>query len=458
MAHWRSVLPAGSMLDVSYEDVVNNLEQQARRLIDYCGLPWDDRCLSFHETSRQIATPSNVQVRQPLYRSSLARWRRYEAYLGPLLSELESLPLVGRGPKRKWVQQPRNAARRSTELDDLGRVKAIIGLDSRQRARTEPMTAASQTPGEPAELDALAALAQREHRAGRLAEAAAAYRQILAAAARRRRDAQQPGQRAVGPGQARRSGGPIRASAGSQARPFPGAQQPGQRPLAAGQARPGRGAASSKRSLWGPILPSRTTTWATCSRTRASWTKRRPEFEQAHRLSGPLLSAAHTAWATSCWKQDKLDEAAARFEQAVALRPDLAEAHNNLGNVLWTRASSTRPWPVSRGVGSSTRLSEAHNNLGNALKQQGKFDEAAARYEQALALRPDFAEAHYNRASLKTFRADDRRSRRARGAGRRHPAVCLPARCCTSILRSARRWKTSAITHAPSSICSRAMR
>ena len=78
------------MLDVAYEDVIDNLEEQARRLIDYCGLPWDDRCLRFHETSRPIATTSNVQVRKPLYRSSLARWRRYEAYLGPLLAELQS--------------------------------------------------------------------------------------------------------------------------------------------------------------------------------------------------------------------------------------------------------------------------------------------------------------------------------------------------------------------------------
>ena len=90
MAHWRSVLPAGAMLDVAYEDVVDNLEEQARRLIDYCGLPWDDRCLSFHQTSRPIATASNVQVRRPLYRSSLERWRRYEAHLGPLLAELAS--------------------------------------------------------------------------------------------------------------------------------------------------------------------------------------------------------------------------------------------------------------------------------------------------------------------------------------------------------------------------------
>jgi tetratricopeptide (TPR) repeat protein len=90
MTHWRSVLPAGAMLDVSYEDVVDNLEEQARRLIDYCGLPWDDRCLKFHETNRPIATASNVEVRRPLYRSSVARWRRYEAYLQPLLSELAS--------------------------------------------------------------------------------------------------------------------------------------------------------------------------------------------------------------------------------------------------------------------------------------------------------------------------------------------------------------------------------
>ncbi|HEX4145459.1 MAG TPA: sulfotransferase [Pirellulales bacterium] len=89
MSHWRSVLPAESLLDVVYEDVVDNLEQQSRRLIDHCGLPWDDRCLSFHETNRPITTPSNVQVRRPLYRSSLARWRRYEVYLQPLLAELD---------------------------------------------------------------------------------------------------------------------------------------------------------------------------------------------------------------------------------------------------------------------------------------------------------------------------------------------------------------------------------
>ena len=88
MAHWRSVLPADAMLDVRYEDVVNDLEGQAKRLLDYAGLPWNDRCLSFHQTSRPVITASAFQVRQPLFRSSLDRRRHYEAYLQPLLTEL----------------------------------------------------------------------------------------------------------------------------------------------------------------------------------------------------------------------------------------------------------------------------------------------------------------------------------------------------------------------------------
>ncbi len=91
MDHWRSVLPAGAMLDVAYEDVVDDLEGQARRLIDYLGLPWDERCLSFHKTVRPVATASSVQVRQPLFRSGVARWRQYKKYLDPLLAELAGL-------------------------------------------------------------------------------------------------------------------------------------------------------------------------------------------------------------------------------------------------------------------------------------------------------------------------------------------------------------------------------
>jgi len=91
MAHWRSVLPQEVMLDVFYEDVVDYLDGQARRLVDYCGLPWDERCLSFHKTRRPVRTASAIQVRQPLYRTSIDRWRSHETEIGPLLAELSGV-------------------------------------------------------------------------------------------------------------------------------------------------------------------------------------------------------------------------------------------------------------------------------------------------------------------------------------------------------------------------------
>ncbi len=99
MAHWRSVLPPEAMLDVGYEDVLDDLEGQARRLIGYCCLPWDDRCLSFHESARPVRTASAVQVRKPLFRSSLQRWRNYEAGLGPLLRELGDIVTTHSEPR-----------------------------------------------------------------------------------------------------------------------------------------------------------------------------------------------------------------------------------------------------------------------------------------------------------------------------------------------------------------------
>jgi tetratricopeptide (TPR) repeat protein len=88
MNHWRAVLPASTFMEVQYEDIVADMEGQARRLIDWVGLPWDDKCLAFHENKRSIRTASVTQVRQPIYTSSVERWRNYEKYLGPLLDVL----------------------------------------------------------------------------------------------------------------------------------------------------------------------------------------------------------------------------------------------------------------------------------------------------------------------------------------------------------------------------------
>jgi hypothetical protein len=66
MERWRNVLPPGMMLDVQYEDVVENLDENARRMVAHCGLEWDDACLNFHQTKRAVRTPSANQVRQPI--------------------------------------------------------------------------------------------------------------------------------------------------------------------------------------------------------------------------------------------------------------------------------------------------------------------------------------------------------------------------------------------------------
>jgi tetratricopeptide (TPR) repeat protein len=90
MAHWRRVLPEGAMIEVQYEELVADFETHARRIVDYCGLAWDERCLAFHETKRPVLTASAVQVRQPLYRSAVGKWRPYAALLAPLLDALGS--------------------------------------------------------------------------------------------------------------------------------------------------------------------------------------------------------------------------------------------------------------------------------------------------------------------------------------------------------------------------------
>jgi tetratricopeptide (TPR) repeat protein len=88
MQYWRAVLPTHRILDVHYEDVVADMETQARRLLEFCGLPWDEACLRFHEHARTVKTASLVQVRQPIYASSVGRWRRYSQYLEPLRQAL----------------------------------------------------------------------------------------------------------------------------------------------------------------------------------------------------------------------------------------------------------------------------------------------------------------------------------------------------------------------------------
>jgi tetratricopeptide (TPR) repeat protein len=87
MAHWDRVLEM-PLLTAPYEEMVRDQEGTSRRLVKFAGLDWDDRCLKFYESGRVVMTASNDQVRQPVYTSSIGRWRRYERHLGPLIEAL----------------------------------------------------------------------------------------------------------------------------------------------------------------------------------------------------------------------------------------------------------------------------------------------------------------------------------------------------------------------------------
>ncbi len=94
MNHWDEVIP-GYVLRVQHEDVVADLETQVRRMLDFCGLPFEEACLEFHKTERNVRTPSSEQVRQPIFSTALEQWKHYEPWLGPLKARL--------GPD--WVAQ-----------------------------------------------------------------------------------------------------------------------------------------------------------------------------------------------------------------------------------------------------------------------------------------------------------------------------------------------------------------
>jgi hypothetical protein len=99
MAHFDRVLP-GRVHRVFYEQMVDDFESEVRRLLDYCGLPFDERCLRFHENDRPVRTASSEQVRRPIYREGKDQWRNYAEWLGPLERALG--PVLSAYPATPW--------------------------------------------------------------------------------------------------------------------------------------------------------------------------------------------------------------------------------------------------------------------------------------------------------------------------------------------------------------------
>jgi tetratricopeptide (TPR) repeat protein len=106
MEHWEEVLPDGFMTSVDYEDVVADTEKEARRLIAFLGLQWNEKCLDFHNSDRPVKTASVAQVRRPIYKTAVRRWKKYGSGLQPLVDAIEG-KAPKPGPKAKPKPKPK---------------------------------------------------------------------------------------------------------------------------------------------------------------------------------------------------------------------------------------------------------------------------------------------------------------------------------------------------------------
>jgi len=178
MSHWHEVLP-GRILDVPYEALVEDAEGWIRRMLDHVGLEWSDRCLDFHNLDRRVKTASNLQVRKPLYRSSVARWKRYERHLGPLLDALagKHMPEPAEPPEFAAPAAPRTAPQPQSPFMAEG-IAAHSG-GRREEAVSLFRQAVAERPDDPrARLNLGVALKEN----GAIPEAEACYRQAIALA------------------------------------------------------------------------------------------------------------------------------------------------------------------------------------------------------------------------------------------------------------------------------------
>ncbi len=88
MSHWQNLFP-GEIFTVRYEELVVDQERVSKQLIDYLGLEWDEKCIDFHNNERNVMSPSNIQVRQPMYKRSMNKWKNYERHIQPLINMLQ---------------------------------------------------------------------------------------------------------------------------------------------------------------------------------------------------------------------------------------------------------------------------------------------------------------------------------------------------------------------------------
>jgi tetratricopeptide (TPR) repeat protein len=418
MAHWRATLPL-PMMDIPYDDLVSDPERWSRAMVDFCGLEWDSRCLEFHRSDRIIHTASAQQVREPVHKRSVNRWKAYERHLRPLFDALE-----GRAPAESQETNP--VMIRAIALHREGRLHEARELYRETLAR------------EPASANAMQLLGLLEHQLGRSAEGLTLIDRAIA---------MEP---ASGEFHSNRAAvlnglGRVKEALASLERSveLDPSYATAWRNLAvlSDTARDHQRAEFAWRRL--VELDPSSTTWRGFGRSllrhgrndeaeqalrRAvtadprdveSWDalgivlrelERFQESEQCHREAlriAPERAEFHLHLGVLFTHRDRTAEALAAFDEALRLDPANVDARHNRGAVLATQMRDEEAIDeFRRALALKNNEVEVHNSLGASLFSLGRFDEAMAAIDAALQIDPEHGLAHFNRAQCLLLRGN----------------------------------------------------
>src|SRR6266436_407756 len=429
MSHWRSVLPPGRMLEVRYDDLVEDLEGQARRLVAHCGVDWDRRCLAFHETKRPVHTASLAQVRKPIYTNSIGRSRLYGSRLKPLMDALEIHDTSSKGEqgttagRQKLRSNQRATVEKFSDPPAPVNRKAEIG---KPEVSTELAFQAAKKLQERGDLSGAeplfsVVLAMRPGHFGSLLALGS-----ICALTDRLDDAKRYLTQAIAAdkdaAEAHGSLGAVHTSAGD----LNAAAACYDKALALAPDHPG------VHYAYAMLLQTLGRNAEAIEHLRRAISGR-PDHLDAHFALGNLLYAGgQDAEAIACYlkvlklsprhpethnnlgnvyqRQGLMERAITHYKTAIEINPSYPDAHGNLGNAYLVLDR------LEESIETNRRALElkpsrfgSHNNQGVAFQALGRFEEAERAFERALELQPREASVHLNLANMGRFKAGDRR-------------------------------------------------
>jgi tetratricopeptide (TPR) repeat protein len=429
MEHWRSVLPPGRILEVEYEELVKDVDGQARRLVAHCGVDWDKRCLAFHETKRPVHTASLVQVRKSIYASSVGRSRFYGSRLKPLMDALEGNSSPSQGA------QGTTAGRQEPRLNQRATAENLPGQPTPTNRKVE--TGKSEDWAEPA-----FQVAKKLQRRGDLSDAEPLFGLVLAmrpghfgsllglgsicAVTKRLDDAKRYLTQAIAANKdaavAHGSLGAVHTSAGD----LDAAAACYDRALALEPDHPG------VRYAYAMLLQSLGRNAEAIEHVRRALSGRPDHLEARFALGNLLYAGGQDAEAIECYQKvlqlsprhsethnnlanvyqrlGQMEPAIAHYKTAIEINPSYPDAHGNLGNAYLVLDR------LEESIEQNRRALElkpsrfgSHNNQGVAFQALGRFEEAERAFERALELVPRDASVHLNLANMGRFKPGDRR-------------------------------------------------